>query len=41
MIVYNLISWLDMGGESGNIVYKEDIRKEFLNPEGKVDWNKV
>ena len=30
-----------MGGSSGKIVFKEDARKEFLDGEGKVDWNKV
>ena len=30
-----------MGGSSAKIVYKEEARKEFLNPEGKVAWEKV
>ena len=28
-------------GPHGNIVFKENARKQFLNSEGKVDWSKV
>lgn len=30
-----------MDAFKGKIVYKEEIRKEFLNGEGQVDWDKV
>lgn len=30
-----------MSGGEGNIVFKEEARKQFLNEEGKVDWDKV